>query len=168
MRINPNYHGVELKIIDYRMGNLWPLPEYETEGSAGMDLRACINGQIKLEPGACILIPTGIAIHIKDPSIVGILVPRSGLGHKHGIILGNSAGVIDSDYQGEIFVSCWNRTHITRTRYERIERNDYTIEAGERIAQLLFMPVVKVNLEVVNEFEKTDRGEGGFGHTGDK
>ena len=146
---------IELKILDSRIGSEYPLPEYATEGSAGLDLRACTDSAITLEPGQTELIPTGIAIHIGDPSLAATILPRSGLGHKHGIVLGNLVGLIDSDYQGQLFVSCWNRGQTT-----------YTIEVGDRIAQLVFLPVVQAEFNVVDEFDESFRGEGGFGHSG--
>ncbi len=146
---------VELKILDGRIGMEYPLPHYATEGSAGMDLRACIDGPLDLEPGQTELIPTGIAIHMQDAKMAATLLPRSGLGHKHGIVLGNLVGLIDSDYQGQVFVSCWNRGSAT-----------FTIEPGERIAQMVFVPVIQAEFEVVDEFDQSERGAGGFGHTG--
>ena len=148
---------IQLKILDQRIGNEIPLPEHATSGSAGMDLRACIDTPLTLKPGDTELIPTGIAIHISDPSLAATILPRSGLGHKHGIVLGNLVGLIDSDYQGQLFVSCWNRGQTA-----------FTIETGDRIAQLVFVPVVQVDFEQVEEFEDTDRGAGGFGHSGHK
>jgi dUTP pyrophosphatase len=146
---------IQLKILDDRVGTKLPLPDHATDGSAGMDLRACIDGPIVLPPGATELIPTGIAIHISDPGLAAVLLPRSGLGHKHGIVLGNLTGLIDSDYQGQLFVSCWNRG-----------QKEFTIEPGERIAQMVFVPVVQVAFDIVAEFGGSDRGAGGFGHTG--
>ena len=146
---------VQLKILDERLGNEIPLPEYATEGSAGLDLRACVDEAIALKPGETILIPTGLAIHIADHQTAAILLPRSGLGHKHGIVLGNLVGLIDSDYQGQVFVSCWNRSN-----------TEFTINIGERIAQMVFVPVLQVEFEHVKEFDESNRGEGGFGHTG--
>lgn len=146
---------VELKILDSRIGNEFPLPHYATDGSAGMDLRACIDEELLLAPGDTELIPTGIAIHMSDPELAATLLPRSGLGHKHGIVLGNLVGLIDSDYQGQIFVSCWNRG-----------QESFVVQPGERIAQMVFVPVVRVELDVVAEFESSQRGDGGFGHTG--
>jgi len=146
---------VQLKILDSRIGNEFPVPDYATGGSAGMDLRACVESAMELKPGQTELIPTGMAIHIGDPGLAAVILPRSGLGHKHGIVLGNLVGLIDSDYQGQLFVSCWNRGHTT-----------FTINPGERIAQLVFVPVVQAALEVVDTFEESDRGAGGFGHTG--
>ena len=146
---------IELKILDPRIGKEFPLPEHATAGSAGMDLRACIDQPIVIQPGETQLIPTGIAIHIADPKLAATILPRSGLGHKHGIVLGNLVGLIDSDYQGPLMVSCWNRS-----------KNAFTLEAGERLAQLVFLPVVQATFEVVDSFESSVRGEGGFGHSG--
>jgi dUTP pyrophosphatase len=146
---------IELKILDSRIGNEIPLPEYATSGSAGLDLRACLTEATDLKPGETLLIPTGLAIHINDHHLAAVLLPRSGLGHKHGIVLGNLVGLIDSDYQGQIFVSCWNRGNTT-----------FTINIGERIAQMVFVPVVQVELEQVEDFNESPRGTGGFGHTG--
>ncbi|MGD8934809.1 MAG: dUTP diphosphatase [Gammaproteobacteria bacterium] len=146
---------IQLKILDQRIGNQIPLPAHATGGSAGMDLRACIDETIMLTPGETELIPTGIAIHINDPGLAATILPRSGLGHKHGIVLGNLVGLIDSDYQGQLFVSCWNRGN-----------DSFTIEPGDRIAQLVFVPVVQADFEVVDEFDQSDRGTGGFGHSG--
>lgn len=146
---------LQLRILDPRLGNEIPLPRYSTEGSAGMDLRACLDEELVLKPGKTQLLPTGIAIHIEDPGLAAFILPRSGLGHKHGIVLGNLVGLIDSDYQGEILVSCWNRGNI-----------EYRIEPGERIAQLVLIPVVQAELLVVDEFEVTNRGSGGFGSSG--
>ena len=137
------------------MGSEWPLPRHATEGSAGIDLRACIDAPLQLQPGDAELIPSGIAVHMDDPHLAAVVLPRSGLGHKHGIVLGNGVGLIDSDYQGTIFVSCWNRG-----------REPFTIEPGERIAQLVFLPVVQARFRMVDEFTPSARGEGGFGHTG--
>jgi len=147
--------SIQLKILDPRIGSEFPLPDYATDGSAGMDLRACLDRTLDLEPGQTELLPTGLAIHIADPGLAAMLLPRSGLGHKHGIVLGNLVGLIDSDYQGQLFVSCWNRAH-----------SAFTIEPGERIAQMIFVPVVRAGFEVVEEFVDSDRGAGGFGHTG--
>ena len=146
---------IQLKILDERLGNEIPLPEYATTGSAGLDLRACIDETTTLAPGETILIPTGVAIHIEDKHLAAVLLPRSGLGHKHGIVLGNLVGLIDSDYQGQVFVSCWNRG-----------RSEFSIHVGERIAQMVFVPVVQAQFEQVNEFTESRRGEGGFGHSG--
>ncbi len=148
-------HKVQLKILDSRISTEYPLPQYGTDGSAGMDLRACLDHELRLEPGDTDLIPTGIAIHISDPELAAVLLPRSGLGHKHGIVLGNLVGLIDSDYQGQVFVSCWNRG-----------RETFNVQPGERIAQMVFVPIVRAQFEVVQEFDASARGEGGFGHTG--
>ena len=148
---------IQVKILDTRIGTAFPLPEYATHGSAGMDLRACLDEALIIEPGQSHLIPTGMAIHIADPSLAAVILPRSGLGHKHGIVLGNLVGLIDSDYQGQLYVSCWNRG-----------QTEFTIEMGDRIAQLVFVPVVQVDFEQVEEFEDTQRGAGGFGHSGHK
>ncbi len=147
--------AVDYKILDDRIGNSIPLPNYATDGSAGMDLRACIDNSMTIEPGQTSLIPTGIAIHIADPGIAATILPRSGLGHKHGLVLGNLVGLIDSDYQGQLFISCWNRSD-----------KAYTIEMGDRIAQLVFLPVVQVELNAVESFDNSERGAGGFGHSG--
>lgn len=146
---------IQLKILDPRLGRELPLPEYATDGSAGMDLRACLDAPLELAPGESALIPTGLAIHIADPGLAAVLLPRSGLGHKHGIVLGNLVGLIDSDYQGQVFVSCWNRG-----------QSSFTIKVGERIAQMVFVPVVQAAFEIVEDFEASRRGAGGFGHTG--
>jgi len=148
---------IQLKVLDQRIGNEIPLPEHATSGSAGMDLRACLDNTITLKPGDTELIPTGISIHIGDPKLAATILPRSGLGHKHGIVLGNLVGLIDSDYQGQLFVSCWNRGN-----------TEFTIEVGDRIAQLVFIPVVQVDFEQVEEFDDSERGAGGFGHSGHK
>jgi len=148
---------IQLKILDDRIGKTIPLPEHATKGSAGMDLRACIDSAITLQPGDTQLIPTGIAMHIADPGLAATILPRSGLGHKHGIVLGNLVGLIDSDYQGQLFVSCWNRG-----------KDSFTIDVGDRIAQLVFVPVIQVDWEQVDEFEDSIRGAGGFGHSGHK
>ena len=146
---------IQLKILDARLGREFPLPHYATEGSAGMDMRACVDGPLEIAPGETTLIPTGLAIHVEDAGLAAVLLPRSGLGHKHGIVLGNLVGLIDSDYQGQVFVSCWNRGS---------ER--FTIHPGERIAQMVIVPVVRADFEIVDEFVASDRGAGGFGHTG--
>ena len=148
-------HEIELKILDERLGNEFPLPDYATPGSAGMDLRAMLQEPLDIGPGQTELIPTGIAIHIADPSLAAVILPRSGLGHKHGIVLGNLVGLIDSDYQGQLFVSCWNRGDTL-----------FRMEIGERLAQLVIVPVVQARFNIVEEFESSDRGEGGFGHSG--
>jgi dUTP pyrophosphatase len=148
---------VALKILDARIGSKFPLPRYGTDGAAGLDMVACLDESLRLAPGDTTLIPTGIAIHIDDPGLAAVLLPRSGLGHKHGIVLGNLVGLIDSDYQGQVFVSCWNRGKET-----------FTIEPGDRIAQMVFVPVVQAEFEIVADFEASRRGVGGFGHTGVK
>ena len=150
-----NCSPVQLKILDARIGSTWPVPAYATPGAAGMDLRACLDQVVKLEPGETTLVPTGIAIHMQDPNLASVILPRSGLGHKHGIVLGNLVGLIDSDYQGQLFVSVWNRGKET-----------FAIEPGERIAQLVFVPVIQAAFEVVDEFSESERGAGGFGSTG--
>jgi len=146
---------VQLKILDHRLGNAFPLPGYSTPGSAGMDLRACLDGPLTLAPGQTELIPTGLAIHIGDPKLAATILPRSGLGHKHGVVLGNLVGLIDSDYQGQLMISCWNRGN-----------DSFTIQPGDRIAQLVFVPVVQATFDIVDNFEDSERGAGGFGHTG--
>ncbi|MDG4868353.1 dUTP diphosphatase [Guyparkeria sp. 1SP6A2] len=148
-------HRVEVKWLDPRLGAEIPRPDYATDGSAGLDLRACLDEPLRLEPGQTELIPTGMAIHLDDPGLAAMILPRSGLGHKHGIVLGNLVGLIDSDYQGQLFVSTWNRGN-----------SPFTIDVGERIAQLVVVPVVQVAFEAVDEFGETERGTGGFGHTG--
>jgi dUTP pyrophosphatase len=147
--------AVQIKIIDPRLGTDFPLPDYATGGSAGMDLRACLDEVLTITPGETRLIPTGFAMHMEDSGMAAVILPRSGLGHKHGIVLGNLVGLIDSDYQGQVFVSCWNRS-------EEL----FQIEPGARIAQLVFLPVVQVRWELVEDFHTSDRGAGGFGHTG--
>jgi len=146
---------IQLRILNERIGRDFPLPERGTAGSAGVDLRACLDEALELKGGQCELIPTGIAIHIEDPGLAAMILPRSGLGHKHGIVLGNLVGLIDSDYQGELMVSCWNRGNAA-----------FRIEPGERIAQLVIVPVVPAEFEVVESFVDSSRGTGGFGHTG--
>ncbi len=146
---------IEYKILDPRIGTEFPLPAYATTGSAGMDLRACLDAPLVLNAGETALIPTGIAIHIGEPTLAAVILPRSGLGHKHGIVLGNLVGLIDSDYQGQLFISCWNRGN-----------DAFTVQPGERIAQLVFVPVVQVALQQVADFDQSHRGEGGFGHSG--
>jgi len=146
---------IQLKILDPRLGGEFPLPHYATDGSAGMDLRACVDEALEMAPGETHLIPTGMAIHMEDPGLAAILLPRSGLGHKHGIVLGNLVGLIDSDYQGQVFVSCWNRGN-----------ESFTVKPGERIAQMVIVPVVHADFEIVEEFVTSERGSGGFGHTG--
>lgn len=148
-------HKLQAKILDPRLGENFPLPEYATSGSAGLDLRAMLQTDTTLEPGQTLLIPTGLSIHIADPNLAALVLPRSGLGHKHGIVLGNLVGLIDSDYQGELMVSCWNRG-----------QTSFTIAVGERIAQLMLVPVIQAQFELVTEFDSSDRGAGGFGHSG--
>ncbi len=147
--------SVELRILDPRLENEWPLPGYATDGSAGLDLRACLDDTVTLSPGETTLIPSGIAVHIGDSAYAAVVLPRSGLGHKHGIVLGNLVGLIDSDYQGQIYISCWNRSE-----------EAFTVEPGERIAQLVFLPVERPQFHIVDAFESSTRGEGGFGHSG--
>lgn len=147
--------SIELKILDPRLGDSIPLPHYATDGSAGLDMRACIDAAQTVAPGETVLIPTGLAIHIGNPALAAVLLPRSGLGHKHGLVLGNLTGLIDSDYQGQVYISCWNRSS-----------NAYEIQPGERIAQMVFVPVAQVEFEVVEEFDDSARGSGGFGHSG--
>lgn len=146
---------IQLKILDSRLGREFPLPDYASDGAAGLDLRACLDETLILDPGDCELIATGFAMHILNPRLAAVLLPRSGLGHKHGIVLGNLVGLIDSDYQGQVFVSCWNRS-----------TEPFTIEPGDRIAQMVLVPIVTARFEVVEEFQASTRGEGGFGHTG--
>lgn len=146
---------IEIKILDKRLTTLWSLPKYATDGSAGCDLRACVEDDMTIAPGETKLIPSGVAIHISDKNFAGMILPRSGLGHKHGIVLGNLVGLIDSDYQGELKVSCWNRSN-----------KEFVIRPGDRIAQLVVVPVVQANFEIVEDFPKSQRGAGGFGHSG--
>ena len=146
---------VQVKVLDPRLGQEWPMPTYATTGSAGLDLRACVDEATQIEPGQTVLVKTGLAIYIEDVNFAGLVLPRSGLGHKHGIVLGNLVGLIDSDYQGELMVSVWNRGQTT-----------FTLEPGERVAQYILVPVVQAQFELVNEFEASERGAGGFGHTG--
>ncbi|GGP64528.1 MULTISPECIES: dUTP diphosphatase [Shewanella] len=148
---------IELKILDSRIGSEFPLPAYATPGSAGMDLRAMTDTAMVIEPGQTVLIPTGIAIYVADPSLAAVILPRSGMGHKNGIVLGNLVGLIDSDYQGQLMVSCWNRSD-----------KPFTLDIGDRLAQLMFVPVVQAEFTLVDEFNSSDRGEGGFGHSGTK
>ncbi len=147
--------NIQLKILDKRIGTEFPVPEYATAGSAGLDLRACIDNPLIINPKQVELIPAGIAIHIANQDIAAVIIPRSGLGHKHGLVLGNLVGLIDSDYQGQIMISCWNRGDKT-----------FTITPGDRIAQLIVVPILRAKFEVVNEFAPSDRGAGGFGHSG--
>ncbi|EKD75151.1 MAG: hypothetical protein ACD_44C00214G0001 [uncultured bacterium] len=146
---------IKIKILDPRLGKEFPLPRYETQGSAGLDLRATLETPLHLAPNETQLLPTGMALHIEDPGLCAVVLPRSGLGHKHGIVLGNLVGLIDSDYQGQLFISCWNRSS-----------NPFTIQPGDRIAQLVFLPIVKIEFTTVNEFDTSDRAIGGLGHTG--
>lgn len=146
---------LQVKILDARLGQQYPLPTYATQGSAGLDLRAMVTETSLIKPDETLLLPTGLAIYIEDPQYAALILPRSGLGHKHGIVLGNLVGLIDSDYQGQLFVSCWNRG-----------QTSFTIEPGERIAQMLIVPVVQAQMNIVTEFSPTSRGEGGFGHSG--
>ncbi len=147
--------SIQLKILDSRVGDSVPLPHYATDGSAGLDMRACIDEPLAVAPGETVLVPTGLAMHIGDSGLAAVLLPRSGLGHKHGLVLGNLTGLIDSDYQGQIFISCWNRSS-----------KAYEIQPGERIAQMVFIPVEQVRFEVVQTFADSERGSGGFGHSG--
>jgi len=147
--------SIQLKILDSRLGESIDLPNYATDGSAGLDMRACLDEALMVAPGETVLVPTGLAIHIGDPGLAAVLLPRSGLGHKYGLVLGNLTGLIDSDYQGQVFISCWNRS-----------QKAYEIRPGERIAQMVFVPVEQVRFEVVREFGDSDRGDGGFGHSG--
>ena len=148
---------VQVKVLDARLGQEWPMPTYATAGSAGLDLRACVDETLQIEPGQTGLVKTGLAIYIQDTAFAGLILPRSGLGHKHGIVLGNLVGLIDSDYQGELMVSVWNRSQTT-----------FNLEPGERLAQYVLVPVIQAEFEQVNEFVATERGAGGFGHTGQK
>ena len=147
--------SIQLKILDSRVGDTIALPHYATGGSAGLDMRACIDAALTVAPGETVLVPSGLAIHIEDNKLAAVLLPRSGLGHKHGLVLGNLTGLIDSDYQGQVYISCWNRS-----------QKPYEIQPGERIAQMVFVPVEQVKFDVVEEFGDSHRGEGGFGHSG--
>lgn len=147
--------SVRIRILDERIGRDYPLPEYATEGSAGVDLRACLDQALTIVPGETHLVPSGIAVHLADPGLAAVVLPRSGLGHKKGIVLGNLVGLIDSDYQGQVMISVWNRG-----------QDAVTVEPGDRIAQMVFVPVKRVAFEIVEEFETSARGDGGFGHTG--
>ena len=147
--------AIQLKILDERLSKDFGLPDYATDGSAGMDLRACVEGQTVVSAGETVLLPTGMSIYVADPNLAAIILPRSGLGHKHGIVLGNLTGLIDSDYQGPLMVSMWNRSN-----------NDFIVEPGDRIAQLVFVPIIQAEFDIVDEFETSERAEGGFGHTG--
>ena len=156
MQDSPRRKIIDLKIIDSRIGDTFEMPDYQTTGSAGIDLLACIEEPLTIEPGQTELIPSGIAVYIRDPSLAAVLLPRSGLGHKKGLVLGNLVGLIDSDYQGQVFISCWNRG-----------KENCLIEPGMRLAQMVFLPVEKDNFNLVNSFDESDRGEGGFGTTGE-
>jgi dUTP pyrophosphatase len=147
--------SIELKILDPRVGDSIPLPHYATDGSAGLDMRACIDAPLTVAPGETVLVPTGLAIHVADATLAAVLLPRSGLGHKHGLVLGNLTGLIDSDYQGQIYISCWNRSS-----------SSYEVQPAERIAQMVFVPVEQVQFKLVEEFDNSNRGGGGFGHSG--
>ena len=149
------HHVLQLKVLDARFGTQWELPAYATEHSAGLDLRAALEAPLTMQPGDAALVPSGLSIHIADPALCAVILPRSGLGHKHGIVLGNGTGLIDADYQGPLMISTWNRGSAA-----------YTIEPGDRIAQLVLLPIVRATLQVVDTFEESARGEGGFGHTG--
>lgn len=155
--IDVNTAPIQLKILDKRIGTTFPLPRYETTAAAGLDLRACLDETLVLQPNETHLIPTGLSIYIADPNLAAVILPRSGLGHKHGIVLGNLVGLIDADYQGPLMVSCWNRGQTA-----------YTLEPGDRLAQLVFLPIVRTHFTLVDEFEQTSRGAGGFGHSGKK
>ncbi|MFM9381226.1 MULTISPECIES: dUTP diphosphatase [unclassified Pseudomonas] len=150
-------HALQAKILDPRIGTEFPLPQYATPGSAGLDLRAMLEKDIVIKPGETVLIPTGLSVYIGDPNLAALILPRSGMGHKHGIVLGNLVGLIDSDYQGPLMVSCWNRG-----------QTEFTMPVGERLAQLVLVPVVQAHFEMVEEFVETERGAGGFGHSGTK
>ena len=156
MQDSPRRKIIDLKIIDSRIGDTFEMPDYQTTGSAGIDLLACIEEPLTIEPGQTELIPSGIAVYIRDPSLAAVLLPRSGLGHKKGLVLGNLVGLIDSDYQGQVYISCWNRG-----------KENCLIEPGMRLAQMVFLPVEQVNFNLVSSFDESDRGEGGFGHTGE-
>ncbi len=156
MQDSPRRKIIDLKIIDTRIGDTFEMPDYQTTGSAGIDLLACVEEPLTIEPGQTELIPSGIAVYIRDPSLAAVLLPRSGLGHKKGLVLGNLVGLIDSDYQGQVFISCWNRG-----------KENCLIEPGMRLAQMVFLPVEQVNFNLVESFDESDRGEGGFGHTGE-
>ena len=149
------HHTLEIRILDHRFGTEWPLPEYATAASAGLDLRAALDDALVLEPGDTALVPSGLAMHLGDPGLCAVVLPRSGLGHKHGIVLGNGTGLIDADYQGPLMISLWNRGN-----------EAFTMQPGDRIAQLVVLPIVRATLQVVDEFETSARGAGGFGHTG--
>ena len=156
MQDSPNRKIIDLKVLDKRIGDTFDMPDYQTSGSAGIDLLACLDEPLTIQPGDTELIPSGIAVYIRDSSLAAVLLPRSGLGHKKGLVLGNLVGLIDSDYQGQVFISCWNR-----------EKESCVIEPGMRLAQMVFLPIQQVNFNLVESFEESDRGEGGFGHTGE-
>ena len=156
MQDSPNRKIIDLKVLDKRIGDTFDMPDYQTSGSAGIDLLACLDEPLTIQPGDTALIPSGIAVYIRDPSLAAVLLPRSGLGHKKGLVLGNLVGLIDSDYQGQVFISCWNRG-----------KESCVIEPGMRLAQMVFLPIQQVNFNLVESFEESDRGEGGFGHTGE-
>ena len=151
----PTHHALQVRLLDPRHGTQWPLPAYATEASAGLDLRAAIDAPLELAPGDAALVPSGLSIHVADPGLCAVVLPRSGLGHKHGIVLGNGTGLIDADYQGPLLISAWNRGS-----------EPYTVQPGDRIAQLVLLPIVRASLQVVDTFEDSGRGVGGFGHTG--
>jgi dUTP pyrophosphatase len=155
MERTPAFHTLEVKLLDPRYGDAWPMPAYATAASAGLDLRAALDAPLLLAPGDAALVPSGLAIHLADPSLCALVLPRSGLGHRHGIVLGNGTGLIDADYQGPLLISLWNRG-----------REPFTVEPGDRIAQLVVVPIVRATLQVVDTFEESARGSGGFGHTG--
>ena len=156
MQNSPNKKIIDLKVLDKRIGDTFDMPDYQTSGSAGIDLLACLDEPLTIQPGDTELIPSGIAVYIRDSSLAAVLLPRSGLGHKKGLVLGNLVGLIDSDYQGQVFISCWNRG-----------KESCVIEPGMRLAQMVFLPIQQVNFNLVESFEESDRGEGGFGHTGE-
>lgn len=156
MQDSPNRKIIDLKVLDKRIGDTFDMPDYQTSGSAGIDLLACLDEPLTIQPGDTELIPSGIAVYIRDSSLAAVLLPRSGLGHKKGLVLGNLVGLIDSDYQGQVFISCWNRG-----------KESCVIEPGMRLAQMVFLPIQQVNFNMVESFEESDRGEGGFGHTGE-
>ena len=156
MQDSPNRKIIDLKVLDKRIGDTFDMPDYQTSGSAGIDLLACLDEPLTIQPGDTELIPSGIAVYIRDPSLAAVLLPRSGLGHKKGLVLGNLVGLIDSDYQGQVFISCWNRG-----------KENCVIEPGMRLAQMVFLPIQQVNFNLVESFDESDRGEGGFGHTGE-
>jgi len=156
MQDSPTRKIIDLKVLDKRIGDTFEMPDYQTSGSAGIDLLACLDEPLVIQPGETELIPSGIAVYIRDPSLAAVLLPRSGLGHKKGLVLGNLVGLIDSDYQGQVFISCWNRG-----------KENCLIEPGMRLAQMVFLPIEQVDFNLVDSFEESDRGEGGFGHTGE-